>query len=370
MQKEAPSLYQLLVSALFVGILLSFALFYMIHAQLDHDKDAATHCMDGSVIEDESAFDDLNRAVYQNAGLQNRILEDQFVVLGVVSKPNVIAGRNNFLFAVENTDYDYNYLEDYLGYVSFSDKELAAILAMLERRSAAYEAQGAEYMLVVIPNAQTVYSENMPAYLGGIGTTRLDRLEEYLAANGYTDFLNLSDDLSAKKAHGPLYNNTENSLNALGAYYTYYAVCNHFPDSVVTPRLYGYGELDFRTHETVGKTVARAAELEQVVPNLTVSLSNNTKLNYTTVYADGRSITTERMHEDAPLLPSPVVMLQFTEKWDRLLCEPFFSNTFDSATYQTNLAYDAATMERTQPDIVIQFVYEYQLGYFLQAPHS
>ena len=368
MEKQTRSLSDLLITALFVGILLSFSLFFLIHSASDRDTAVAPSCMDGTRITGDDLPYRFDRAVYQNADTLSRIREHQFLLFQAVSDPNVIVGEDDFLFEIEDGDYDYNYLEDYLGNVSFTEEAHAAILSLLNRRAAAHKERGATYLLVVIPNAQTVYPENMPSYINKSDQTRLSRLEDYLTQNGFDGFLNLTKDLTLQKSDQPLYNNTENSLNSLGVYYAYRAVCDHLEYDVAgTVSPLSYSSLSFYRHYTTGKSIARRAGVEDVVQNLTVSLSNNTTKYYHTTY-QSRGLTQTTLREgDLPLgmWETPSILLQFTNQWERLQSEPFFSNTFRRVTYQTNWSDDQEIFDLAQPSLVVQFVYENQLSWLL-----
>ncbi len=368
MEKQERSLSHLLITALFVGILLSFSLFYLIHAAGERQNAVADTCMDGTRITGEAFSARFERAVYQNEATITRIREHQFLLFRATGGQNVIVGEDNFLFEIEDSEYKYNYLEDYLGNVDFTEKEKAAILSLLTRRADSYEQRGAQYLLVVIPNAQTVYSENMPAYLGEPSETRLSRLEDYLSQNGFDGFLNLTDYLIASKSGQPLYNNTENSLNSLGVYYAYRAVCEHFETSFTAGLVPApLDTFSFYQHRTTGKSIARRAGVEDVVQNLTVSLSGATRKNYTTLYQSGPVTQTVLQRDALPRGTSttPSVFLQFTNQWERLQAEPFFSNTFERVTYQTNWIDDSAIFTMAQPALVVQFVYENQLSWLL-----
>ncbi len=368
MEKQERSLSHLLITALFVGILLSFSLFFLIHAANERQNAVAETCMDGSQIQGQSLPDRFERAVYQNAATISRIREHQFLLFRATSGQNVIVGEDNFLFEIEDSEYKYNYLEDYLGNTAFSEKELAAILSLLQRRADSYEQRGAKYLLVVIPNAQTVYSENMPAYLGTPSQTRLSRLCAYLTENGFEDYLNLTDYLIANKSAQPLYNNTENSLNSLGVYYAYQAVCKHFENSFTSDLLTAPPDtFSFYQHHTTGKAIARRAGVEDVVQNLTVSLSGATEKNYFTSYQSGPVTQTLLLKEAAARNATSTLslLLQFSDQWERLQSEPFFSNTFERVTYQTNWIDDPEIFEMAQPALIVQFVYENQLSWLL-----
>lgn len=368
MEKQTRSLPHLLITALFVGILLSFSLFYLIHSASERETAMADTCLDGTRITGEDFSARFERAVYQNADTLSRIREHQFLLFHALSDHNVIVGEDNFLFEIADNDYDYNYLEDYLGNVSFTEEEHAAILSLLQKRASSYETRGAAYLLVVIPNAQTVYGENMPTYLGTPDQTRLTRLGDYLAENGFDGFLDLTEDFLAQKSDHLLYNNTENSLNSLGIYYAYRAICEHFADGItgaVSP--IPYEKLSFYQHRTSGKSIARRAGVEDVVTNLTVSLSNSTPKNYLTTHQSGSVTQTALSESDLPLgmADTPPILLQFTNQWERLQSEPFFSNTFKRVTYQTNWRDDPDTFALAQPSLVVQFVYENELSWLL-----
>ena len=368
--KKELSLYHLAVVAVFIGILISCAIFYFTESVLQPRTDVADSCLDGSSIEGERFVDNFNRAVYQSIRTQEKIRSDRYRLFGIVDDGNVISGKHNFLFEIYDEENNYSFLDDYLGKLTFTENEKARILSELQRRKASYAERDAEYFLVILPNAQTVYHDYMPAYLGGIRQTRWDDLEAYLTANGFTDFADLSQSLTEARSEGMLYNNTENSLNALGLYCAYRSVCGHFDPAIMEKtRVIPRGDLSFYQHLTTGKAVARRAGLSDVVLNLTVSLSDNTKSNYRITQNTGLVTQTVLLPFEYPVgvNETPRLLLQFSNEWERLQLEPFFSNTFSNVTYQTNLADDAAIFAQSSPRVVIQFIYENELSWLL--PH-
>ena len=362
MEKER-SIFHLLITALFIGILLSFAIFYLICTAYEHDHDMADACLDGSKIEGEDFFSRFDRAVYQNKQSLSRIRDCNYLLFRSINDPNVIVGDNDFLFEIHDTESDYSYLSDYLGESAFEERELAAILSLLQNRKQSYAARGCEYLLVVLPNAQTVYSENMPSYVGTPQNTRLSLLEKYLVANGFDGMLNMTEDLIGYKERGLLYNTTENSLNSLGLYRTHLSVCSylsqHYSIQVPTPTHY-----EFYTHRTAGKAIAQRAGLGDTVSNLTVSLANTNIRGYETVYQSSYATKTVLDGQDHPLgaIETPPILLQFPSSFEKLQSEPFFSNVFSEVTYQTNWYDDPATFAEASPEVVVQFIYEYQLS--------
>ncbi len=364
--KKEMSLYHLIVITVFVGLLLSFSIFYITNMLVDGDDKLAPACYDGSTFVGTDPAARFNRAVYQNEDSLSFVQEYQYRLFGIVNNDLVIAGRHGFLFEIEDDETGYHYIEDYTGNCRFSNTECAVILHTLEQRRDSYARRGAEYLLVILPNAQTVYSDCMPSYYGPISeSTRLTLLEQYLTDHGFYHFTDLTEALIAAKDDGLLYNNTENSLNALGLYHTYLAVSDILANTDTLPR----EELIFYQHLTAGKGVARKAGLAHVVENRTVSLSNSTKLNYRFIYNEGAAATTIRLpfYVSSDVSGSPELLLQFSDTWERLQIEPFFSNTFSQVTYQTDLSDDPAVFEAAAPKVVIQFIYENELSLLL--PH-
>ena len=369
MEKE-KSIFHLLITALFIGILLSFAIFYLICAAYQHDHDMADACLDGSKIEGENFPARFERAVYQNKETLSRIRDVNYLLFRTVNAPNVIVGRNDFLFAIQDDENSYHYLKDYLGESAFDERESAAVLSLLQAREQSYNARGCKYLLVVLPNAQTVYSENMPGYMGDIRQTRLSQLEKYLQENDFDAFINLTQDLIACKSKGLLYNTTENSLNSMGLYYTYRSVCEYLNRnlSIQAPIPTHY---EFYTHRTTGKQLSQQAGLDDTVPNLTVSLANADVRGYRTVYQSRSASKTVLNGEDHPLgaIETPSILLQMPSTWEKLQSEPFFSNVFSEVTYQTNWYDDPEIFAQASPEIVVQFVYEYQLSALLSRDY-
>lgn len=368
MEKPTLRAYHLFVAALFVCILLSFTVFYVTQNLFSKSSDIADTCYDGTVIEGTDPINGFLRSVYQNKNSIARVREYEYRLFGIVNNGNVISGKEDFLFEMKNEETGYDYLRDYLGKSAFTEEESAAILAELNRRRTEYGEMGAEYLLVIIPNSQTVYGEYMPPYIGNISkNTRLSRLADYLGQNGFVSFVDLTEPLKNAKSAGLLYNNTENSLNALGVYYAYRAVYDRFSDTVrATTTPVTKEDLSFYEHRTAGKAIAKAAGLEETVLNNTVSLSNNTAIYYTYLMNTG-GITKTVLKPAVAQGQSTSLLLQFSRNWEKLQSEPFFSNTFYRVTYQQGLEEDEAIFAEAQPSVVIQFLYEYELGSLLPA---
>ena len=242
----------LVCTVVFLGILLSFLIYIGVTMVFGN----ATSLVDTfwNAQNYDIPLSGYNNAYYKNQDLQNIITHYDYSLFGKSGNPEILVGRNNFLFEVIREDNNYNYLRDFLGEYAYDEEGLANIYNFLMLRKRAYENQGVEYIVAVIPNAQTVYGENMPAFIRSSGnTTRLMQLTEYMRTKGEVTFINLTDALKAAKGEGVLYNNTENTLNSLGEYFVYQALYQVLPESVKAgTQMIEFSDVTFYAHYTDG----------------------------------------------------------------------------------------------------------------------
>lgn len=361
----------LIAAALFITVLFSFSVFHLTGVTIPSARGNLPADYDGNTFAGDSLFGRFYQSVYQSKSSLQTVRRISYDLFGTVNSDRVVVGQNRFLFPVEDEETGYHYIADYLGLSVFTDEEEQAILDTLLSRRALYRERGAAYMLVVLPANQTLYSEQMPAYLGkGSDNTRLRHLTATCAAAGYNHCYDISNALLAARQieKMPLCDNTENTLNALGMYYTYLMVLDCFSaNAYQTGNVVERDKLTFYQSDTEGRELARLSGLTDVVQNRTISLSNSTYYGYRLLFNTGFAARTVRLPEDYSTLPpgSPSLLLQFTNDRDRLLIEPYFSNTFDYVTYQTNLSDNEDVFEKADPDVVIQFIRENELSLLL-----
>ena len=357
----------LIAAALFITVLFSFSVFHLTSAATLAGRGDLPADYDGDTFESDSLFGRFYRGVYQNKSTLQTVRRASYDLFGAVNTDRVIVGKNGFLFPVEDENTGYDYRADYLGLSVFTEEEEQAILSTLLTRQALYRERGVEYMLVVLPANQTLYGEYMPDYLNG-GETRLSHLTATLQDNGFDYCMDVTDALREAKEDGVLCDNTENALNALGMYYTYRAVLGRFVTSTYRENnVVAREHVTFYQSNTAGRELARRAGLDGILQNRTVLLRNDSYYSYRVLFNTGFAARTARLPEDYSTLPpdSMSVLLQFTNSRDRLLIEPYFSNTFDYVTYQTDLSDNEDVYGKASPDVVIQFIRENELSLLL-----
>jgi len=352
----------LLYGVFFIGVLLTFAIYVSVTMLLGAQTTVGDRYLSGR--DHRIPLSEYNEAYYKNTTLQEIITRYDYGLFGKVEDKNVLVGKENFLFEVIRESNNYNYLRDYLGEYAYEEGSLDSIYNFLKLRQTAYRNQGAEYIVAVIPNAQTVYSDHMPSYVQNeAGETRLEQLSRYLRGKDDITLINLTDALLAARSAGLLYNNTEDSLNSLGQYFVYQALYNALPEQVKEGTgLIPFEDVTLYTHHTPGKSLARDAGLANIVKNETVSLSNTMEFNYLLQELYAGVEITYADHNAGKITAGQTILLEFSNEWDKIQLMPYFSSTFDDVVYKSTHDFNLLTVETAQPTLVIQFIHEYELN--------
>lgn len=126
-------------------------------------------------------------------------------------------GKNNWLF-MQNPNDGSSY-HDYIGDNAYTDKEMASIAKHLTEQKENIEAAGLEFVLLIIPNKEIIYDENMPSYIERVSNvTRTDKLVEYLKNNTELDIIYLKDIYNKYKDNYQLYYKTDSHCNMQGSF--------------------------------------------------------------------------------------------------------------------------------------------------------
>lgn len=351
-----------IIIVLFVGILLSFLINFGISAYLGTEE-LVDDYFDGK-DHDNIVLSKFADTFYLSSAIRQSITYVDYYLFGKIPTNEVIVGDDEFLFPTYDEENNYNYIADYYGELKPQTSELALYYQGLLDITAAYDKLGVACYFAVIPNAQTVYSERMPEFMGEPSEyTRLRSINDYFARRGVSNYLDLSSYLIRSKKYGELYNNTEDSLNSRGAYYSYRAVIEMLSNevkSVITAVT--LNDDDLVQHSGAGKVLARAASLENVIKNKTVSLSTDFVQKYQILLSyDKYDIAFAKMQYRDDLPTQPRIQFSFSSDWDRIIMIDYLSNTFGTAIYRTSLDFDEGVIKETNPSVHIIFLNEKNL---------
>ncbi len=339
-----------LTVTLFIGVLFTFMIYAGTGALLNSMDDG----------EDTGGF---NKIFYSENVFTNMSRYIDYKVFGHIEGGDYIIGKDDWIFEAVDSQNGYERLLDYVGGCPFDEKELERITGIISKRAELYESGGVEYMMIVIPDSTAVCSDKLPSYLGNRSdATRLSQLTASLAGIEVDEFINPTDIMISDSGDMPMYNNTENSLNAYGAYCIYNTVVARFmSDTGMEVERLRRDDVDFYTRLTEGRHIARNAGIESFVKNSTVSLSDDMPNNYTVEPSSTGTLKTRRNDAEENSTEYKVIV-ECTNSWDRIQLTPYFSNTFDTVIYQDRLVSDHFAATSDGVTLVVQVVRESELA--------
>lgn len=137
-----------------------------------------------------------------------------------------IQGLNGWAFYDSAKVPDGYTLIDYFGEVRFTEEELQQMASGIKKAKDFYAKQGIDYIIVIAPNKEAMYSENMPERLQKqrvSDQSRMDLAVEYLQKHTDVKIINFKDALMQAKAEMPMevYFPKDSHWNEVGAYVGY-----------------------------------------------------------------------------------------------------------------------------------------------------
>lgn len=341
-----------LTIVLFFGVLLSLTVYVGIGALIDSRGE-----------NEETKGELFADSFYRDENLNSFIRYIDYKFFRHTDTENILIGNDGWIFETLRAENGYNYLLDHIGEASFSEEELARIQDNITKEREYYQSRGIDYITVIIPNSMTVCEDKIPAFLGARSeNTRLAELSRYLS--GEIAYIDPTESLKEDRALETPFNNTENSINAYGAYCIYDTVMERINgirgETVESLR---YEDIAFSVRMTEGKTAAASAGLENIVKNRTVSLTDEMTGSYEITDRKWNCFTTVKKNAEGK---TPTLLIKFSNEWDRIQMMPLFSNTFDKVFYESGGIDLAFAAEKHSPNIVIRMIRENELESLLK----
>lgn len=129
----------------------------------------------------------------------------------------VIEGQKGWLYFSEG-----QMIEHYLGLNQFTPQQLQSWQRLLEKRRDWLAARGIKYLFLIPPDKQTVYPENVPAWLVNARPagcqTKLDQFVQYMQAHSTVEILDLRQPLLAARKAAPTYLQNDTHWNLYGGF--------------------------------------------------------------------------------------------------------------------------------------------------------
>lgn len=346
------------VIIVFVGILLTFGT--IIAFTSEYDLKTEDDYYDNE--EHERIFlEEFSTLFYKNKYFTKAIKKYEYSISSPLSAANVIYGDDDFLFEVKNEENGYDFWLDCAGKLVFSRAETESIAQSIKGDTNALKAQGTEYYILMLPNAQTIYGEKIPFYsLITSGDTRRSILLASLGYRGISNYIDPSSALERVSDSYILYNNTENSVTPLGAYFAYIEFCSRYYGKNNTASVIDQGSLHYQLHYTKGRDLAQMANLSDHIDNLTVSLTDKMERNFT---QKADTDTIHMLNERAP--DKKKILISVTHDNDRSAFLYFFASTFGECIIESEENITKEYVESVSPDILLRILHEDELSKLL-----
>ena len=280
--------------------------------------------------------------------------------LGVSPTPKVVLGKQGWLY------YDGEPNETFIDicYRSvkpFTVSELETWQTALEERRRWLAKHGIPYLVVFVPNKETIYPEFLPDAVKKLReTTRLDQLIDYLRCNSDLEVLDLREALLVGKKRAQIYFRTDTHWNNLGAYIAYEQIINslarRFPSLRVMPLDLLHPSASF---QKMGGDLANMLGLVEEFPEgMTIKFDLSGMSRKVNLPPDDPEAPPERqpfaMENQDPSLPRAVM---FRDSFATLLV-PLLSEHFARIAYVWSREMKTDMILKEKPNVVIEEITE------------
>lgn len=288
--------------------------------------------------------------------------EDEEEVAAWLNPGSVKMGSDGWMFYLEQFS-----AKSFRGLDPMKSRELQLWRLHFENRRTQFAARGIDYVLVIVPEKQSVLLDLLPSILKGpVGPSRTDQIMELLARQTAVDLLDLRErmrDLAAE-SHYPVYHRTGTHWNELGAFLAYRELLIHLQKSY--PALepwplerfdvrYRWGESRglpaiLRIHDLVEDEYV---DLVPIVPRVARDAGSEGRRFFATRFPKQGNWTNgyARRRTGRKNLPRAVFL---HDSFLANYMEPFLSEHFEEVTYHWRSDLPLEKVAAEAPDIVIE----------------
>lgn len=215
---------KLFIAAFVLALCLPFPLYALCYSSLDTENyenrtlTSWQDVTDAPFEQKPGVFEDF---LNDHAAFRNQFMtlnaSINYHVFGTVQSSDVLLGKNEWLFYKNVSDS--KSLDDYQGLNLYTDEQLAQIAENLTALESALAEKGIEFAVLIAPNKEGVYSENMPSDIPAAqGATKAEALVQYLKANTDVTVVYPKQVLIEGKALAPAYYKQDTHWNSYGAF--------------------------------------------------------------------------------------------------------------------------------------------------------
>lgn len=226
MKKSTAFIYNAALIILIICPVILFLLFgKYIHSE--NNENRALKEMPALSVFDISSYPSEFEAFFEdNLPFKNSlVLVNSYInykVFKTSNSPNVIVGRDGWLFYKGAQNFGENPVADYQGSNLYTDAELEIIAENMQAAKEALESRGIKFALLLIPNKERVYDKYMPASYGEAAqNNRMEQVADYLVRNTDIRVVNITEELkeyAESPGNGRIYYKYDTHWNHTGAY--------------------------------------------------------------------------------------------------------------------------------------------------------
>ena len=275
----------------------------------------------------------------------------------------VVRGQNGWLFTGEQQMVD-----NFLGLTQFTPAELKSWQTLLEKRRDWLAQRGIKYLLVIPPDKQTIYPEELPRWLLNAASanriTKLDQFLSYMKEHSTVEILDLRPPLLGAKKIAPTYLQNDTHWNSFGGFVACQEViktlARHFPD---LPPL-RLNDFIWTNTPATGGDLARMLGSDPIEKNYFTfqpdRASPALRISENPAYKSSWGIKPVFTVENPTPLQRKVVVFRdsFGEVWQPLLGQSFKRAVFELDNHE----FCPALILSNSPDVVINEILERYLG--------
>ena len=261
--------------------------------------------------------------------------------------PKVIIGKNNWLFYKDT-------LDDFTHSNLLKQEELERIKDNLEIQKKWLKKQGIEFVVMVAPNKNSIYSEYMSAKYNVINNnSRLDQFIAYMLKHSDIKLVDVRGEMLQKKKTNTLYYKTDTHWNDVGAFIGYKKLMGVVGEIFGMIKPYDFKDYSIKKATDYSGDLAEMMSLKGVIKesNFVMKKNNREEYKYLTASKEKNIIVTEISNSKFPKA------VMFRDSFSIRMI-PFISNHFSRIVYDWGSYFDAELIKAEKPDIVIREVVE------------
>lgn len=185
-------------------------------------------------------------------------------MLGLSSSNKVLLGKDGWLFY-----RDEHTLDDYRNLYPFTDDELTYWTNLYAKRQDFCQQRGITYLAIVPPNKASIYPEYLPDGWAPLNQPkRLDQLKTSMETNHpEVTFLDVREQLMARKNDALLYFPTDTHWNEVGAFVGYRQVMLALKETHPEIQVPEWGDMQIERRDSDGGDLARMLGTKFITPD-------------------------------------------------------------------------------------------------------